>query len=256
MQWSSAIHQPNGTFLPRASVERRGFAGPDPVDLNGQKPLGSGLRPRRSMRMTIARKATLATLIAALLATSSFAIAQQSDNADDQTVPAIEEPMDDDAISLEGDDTELREEDADTGPAMRGPGRRADRMLQRLDQDGSGDISVEEFSQRRLGWLSEADADGDGVISMEELTSAIDQRRQERREARLLARFDINGDGEITIEELERHQEKRFALMDRNDDGVLTADEMPRRGEGMRGPHGRMGPGKGGHHGMMERHGR
>jgi len=211
--------------------------------------------------MTIARKATLATLIAALLATSSFAIAQQSDNADDQTVPAIEEPMDDDAGSLEGDDADImEEEDADAGPAMRGPGRRADRMLQRLDQDGSGDISVEEFSQRRLGWLSEADADGDGVISMEELTSAIDQRRQERREARLLARFDINGDGQITIEELERHQEKRFALMDRNDDGVLTADEMPRRGEGMRGPHGRMGhhgkgPG-GGHHGMMERYGR
>ncbi|WP_099865098.1 EF-hand domain-containing protein [Pararhizobium haloflavum] len=177
--------------------------------------------------MTIAKKSALVLLITVLAGTSSFAIAQAQSN-DDAEAPSVAEPAG----------------EGDAAAGMRGPGRRADRMVRRLDTDGSGDISVEEFGERRLGWIIDADEDGDGVLSMEEITGAIEQRRQERREARLLRRFDIDGDGEVTVAELERQQEKRFALMDRDDDGVLSGEEMQRRGMGPRAGHGRMG----GHH--------
>ena len=201
--------------------------------------------------MSFARNTTIFALIAALLATSALAVAQEPADDMEGEAPAIESPMDDEGeMGMPMEDGAAMGMDEEGGAAMRGPGRRAERMLGRLDADDSGDISVEEFGESRLGWVTEADEDGDGVIAMEELTAAIEQRRQERREARLLARFDIDGDGEITVAELERHQEKRFALMDRNDDGVLSAEELNRRG-GMRG-HGRMG--RGGHHEMMMRH--
>ena len=186
--------------------------------------------------MTFARKATIAGLIAALAATSSLAFAQSGNDASSAPDTTVVEPRSGDM------------------PGMRGPGRSAGRMMERLDTDNSGDISAAEFSERRLGWLSEAD-DGDGVLSIEEITAAMEQRRQERREARLMRRFDIDGDGEITLEELETQQEKRFALLDRDNDGTLQRDEMRRGGRhgghgkhhGMR--HGPRGGGMGGHHG-------
>jgi hypothetical protein len=47
-------------------------------------------------------------------------------------------------------------------------------------------------------------------------------------------RLDANGDGMLTLAEIESRQKKMFALMDRNDDGKIVKDEMPsgRRGKG------------------------
>lgn len=183
--------------------------------------------------MSIAKKSVLAGLAAVLAVTSGIALAQTASEPAPDQAPALEDEAGGDAMD-------------------RRDGRRG--WMSRLDEDGSGDISADEFGNRRLGWLVEGDEDGDGVLSMDEITAAVEQRRQERREARLLRRFDIDGDGEVTVEELERQQEEWFALLDRNDDGALSREEM-RRGDGMRGHHrGRMHHGMG--HGPKWHHGR
>lgn len=182
---------------------------------------------------TILKKTTLIGLAVAMAATSGIAFAQSGSGAAQDEPAAVEQ-------------------DNEAGP---GEGRRAQRMarmMERLDADGSGDISAEEFGNRRLERLREADADGDGTLTVEEITAMMEQRRAERREARMLRRFDIDGDGTITIEEQELQQEKRFALLDRDNDGALQADEMPRRQMRGDGPRGRMGP----HGGKMGWHGR
>ena len=182
---------------------------------------------------TMLKKTTLIGLAVAMAATSGIAFAQSNSDAAQDEPAAVEQGT-------------------DAGP---GEGRRAQRMarmMERLDTDGSGDISTDEFGSRRLERLREADADGDGTLTVEEITAMMEQRRAERREARILRRFDIDGDGTITLEEQELQQEKRFALLDRDNDGVLQADEMPRRGMRGQGPRGRMGP----HGGGMGWHGR
>lgn len=170
--------------------------------------------------MKFAGNTMLLVLGGLMAASASHAFAQQNDETGASDSRAMESP------ETAGD----VEPNAGRGAhgMMRGHEGRGSGMMRRLDSDGSGDISPEEFGERRMGWLTGADSDGDGVLSMEEMTAAIEQRRQERREARLLRRFDIDGDGRVTVEELERHQEKLFALKDRDDDGVLSSDEMGR----------------------------
>jgi collagen type III alpha len=42
----------------------------------------------------------------------------------------------------------------------------------------------------------------------------------------MLSRFDADGDGKLTREELPERMRPQFERMDRNDDGVVDADEM------------------------------
>jgi len=134
-------------------------------------------------------------------------------------------------------------------------------MFNRLDSDNSGDISLEEFETLgMLGDLGAIDTDNDGILSVDEIIAHMDARRAERRRERIERRFDLDGDGQITIAEIESQRQKRFALMDSNDDGTISRDEARRsgglmgrgrsdagRGEGYRGKQGRDGGGY--HHG-------
>jgi Ca2+-binding EF-hand superfamily protein len=57
----------------------------------------------------------------------------------------------------------------------------------------------------------------------------MQRQRELRRAQRMVERFDADGDGELSLAEIETHQRKVFALMDRNDDGMVAKDELPRR---------------------------
>lgn len=153
-------------------------------------------------------------------------------------------------------------------------GKRGGFMIERLDTDGNGTLSIEEFAVVGEKPMARFDGDEDGSITSEEIDAAIIERMVERRRQRILDRFDLDGDGTITAEELQRQREKIFALMDRNDDGAVEAKEMrmfrklvremggPGMHKGKRG-HGhdaRMkgddcGPRGGGHHGHHDRRG-
>ncbi|WP_336056712.1 EF-hand domain-containing protein [Nitratireductor sp. CH_MIT9313-5] len=132
---------------------------------------------------------------------------------------------------------------------------RQGRMFEQLDADKDGKISAAELSAPHIDRLKAADANGDGELSKEELTDFVQKRAAERRAERMAKRLDINGDGTVTIEEIEGHQAKRFALADRNDDGVLDQDELRK----VSGKHGMKKGMRHGRHmergGMHERHG-
>ena len=123
----------------------------------------------------------------------------------------------------------------------RGP-RGAERF-ERLDADSSGSVTFAEFSAPMMERFNRADADDDGVVSAEEIAAAIEGRRAERMAERLIERFDIDGDDQVSADELVNRQEKMFALMDRDDSGAVTEDELPRRFARHGGPRGGFGGG-------------
>ncbi|MFC5585708.1 EF-hand domain-containing protein [Nitratireductor kimnyeongensis] len=121
------------------------------------------------------------------------------------------------------------------------------RGFSRLDKDGDGAISAEEFSAVHIERLKAADADGDGVLSDAELQDMAAKRMADRRAKRAAQRLDVDGDGTVTIAEIESQQAKRFALMDANDDGKVDQREMRRGFRQMAGE-------RGGHHGKKMHH--
>lgn len=134
--------------------------------------------------------------------------------AQDNTKPAVEAP---DAPPA-GD----RKAERRGGPRGKGGAF----MIERLDSDGNGTLSIEEFAVMGDKPMTRLDADQDGSITSEEIDAAIVERMVERRRQRILDRFDLDADGTITSEEIERQRAKIFALMDRNDDGAVDAKEM------------------------------
>lgn len=114
-------------------------------------------------------------------------------------------------------------------------GDRAEQRFERIDADENGAVTLTEFSQPMLERFSEVDADGDGQVSVEELVTAFEGRRAERRADRMIQRFDINSDGQVSLEEVQNRQAKMFTLLDFDDSGSLTIEEMQERKASLRG---------------------
>ena len=108
-------------------------------------------------------------------------------------------------------------------------GDHAEMRFERIDADSNGSVTFVEFSKPMLDRFNEADANDDGLVSADEIAEVIEGRRAERMANRMIERFDIDGDEQVSAEELQNRQEKMFALMDRDDSGAITEDELPRR---------------------------
>jgi Ca2+-binding EF-hand superfamily protein len=119
--------------------------------------------------------------------------------------------------------------------AAEGPARmHQDMRMHKADADKSGDITFDEFSAAMKNRLDAADTNHDGKITVEELAAQLEKARYERMAKRMIRRFDTNGDGELTEDEVQGRQKKLFALLDKNDDGKIEKSEM----RGMAGRHG------------------
>ena len=122
-----------------------------------------------------------------------------------------------------------------TSQALAGPDGHGRMMIEHLDTDGDGLISIEEFRTPRGRRFEEADLDGDGIVTQAEMTQHHEARAAEHEKERLakrdkkmarlnehFAELDLNGDGGVTAEEA---KQAIFNRLDKNGDGYISADE-------------------------------
>lgn len=101
------------------------------------------------------------------------------------------------------------------------------------DANGDGVVSKGEHDAQAGKMFARMDINGDGVIN---------QADREARQAERFAKMDTDGNGQLSPEELKAAREARTAKMaDRK--GAMAERGGERRGEAMRGPGGKRGPG-------------
>ena len=128
--------------------------------------------------------------------------------------------------------------------------------FQKMDVNGDGVVDLADRELRRKQRIAKIDTDGNGAISKAERDAARearDQRRAERMEKRgvegerrggkrglrgkrghfgggmmgggKMARADANGDGRLTLQEMQAHALERFDRIDTDKNGTVTAEE-------------------------------
>lgn len=147
-------------------------------------------------------------------------------------------------------------------------------IIERLDTDGNGTVSLAEFKAGPRAQenpegadkvFARIDADGNGEISVAEFAQHMGKMRQRRPDPKkILERLDKDGDGSVSLEEFKaspmaeknpERAEKLFGRIDSDGNGELSIDELAKhqpkhrgkgegRGDGPR--EGRKGKGKGG----------
>ncbi len=73
-------------------------------------------------------------------------------------------------------------------------------MLERLDVDGNGAVTLEEFLTSTDDRFEAADADDDGIVTEDEFSKIVEDRGQ-RGGMRFLERHDKDDDGKLSLEE-------------------------------------------------------
>ena len=119
------------------------------------------------------------------------------------------------------------------------PAERFDRMLEMLDKDGNGEISLQEANDFRAGIFDRMDKDGDGAVTQAEAEEARrawhEERARDRSEkhvGRMFKRSDANDDGRITRDDFMGGENRMFERFDADKDGNITRAEVvdaPRR---------------------------
>ncbi len=128
---------------------------------------------------------------------------------------------------------------ATTLAAERGHGPRSGEhfsmvMLERWDTDGNGAVTLEEFLTSPDDRFQAADADADGIVTEAELSQIVEDRGKSRG-MRHFERYDKNGDGKVSLEEVTQlalnQAKRRFNRADADGDGFITAQEASKIGD-------------------------
>lgn len=108
-------------------------------------------------------------------------------------------------------------------------------LMEEMDADRSGAISLAEIEEFNAARAAAIDADGNGEVTVAEIQAHRDAQRQKRM-AEHLAAMDSNGDGKVSVDELQAAANWRLARLDRDGDGSIERDEVGRHHGGQRGP--------------------
>lgn len=103
-------------------------------------------------------------------------------------------------------------------------------LFEQFDANQDGRLTQAEIDQVRQSRLAEFDQNGDGSLSLDEYQALWLDAMRERMVDRFQA-HDDDGDGMVTIEEFAEPFDHMVSRFDQNGDGELTADEMSRHGE-------------------------
>jgi Ca2+-binding EF-hand superfamily protein len=139
------------------------------------------------------------------------------------------------------------------GPRGNSPADMVATLLQ-FDRNADGKLSKDEVPERMQGLFARGDADNDGFLTKAELEKMAAAQGPgpggpggpggRGFPNPLLAALDLNGDGQLSPEEI-KLAPSSLAKLDKNNDGTLSQDELrPPMGPGMRGGEGR-GEGRG-----------
>jgi Ca2+-binding EF-hand superfamily protein len=109
-----------------------------------------------------------------------------------------------------------------------GHGYHGARLFDSFDANGDGRLTQAEIVEVRQSRLEEFDADGDGSLTLEEYQALWLDAMRERMVDRFQA-HDADGDGLVTVEEFSEPFDRMVTRFDENGDGELTMDEVGRR---------------------------
>lgn len=85
-------------------------------------------------------------------------------------------------------------------------------------------IDLKKFSN--VDDLKAADTDKDGFLSRVEIEAYVQAQMIKRAADRMERRLDVNKDGKISIDAIEKHRGEKFAELDKNKDGKLDRSEL------------------------------
>jgi len=117
---------------------------------------------------------------------------------------------------------------------FKGHGRDAKKRFEKMDANADGSVSREEMISHVEQCWQTLDVDNNGIVTSEEMVQARKAKGEER-----FSKKDLNGDGYLTPDELEKMPEKWFNKIDANGDGQLSPTELNARFDGKR--HGKRG---------------
>jgi len=138
----------------------------------------------------------------------------------------------------------------------RGGEHRVERLFERFDVDEDGVITQAEIEEVRAQNFTSADGDGNDEISLEEFKVAFLERSNDRM-VRAFQFLDRDGDGTVTLEEIDTVANRMFNRLDRDGNGTVERVRGSKAGkDDERGRHAGRGERgeRGGHHGPRGHH--
>ncbi len=114
-----------------------------------------------------------------------------------------------------------------TDPMPRGHHGMSEHALKKLDTDGDGRVSLDEYLAGASARFKEADANNAGMLSAAQLASSPQAQRHNQRSAdRLVNRLDTAHKGYVTSDDFVAEAQKRFARLDPQGTGKVTLEQF------------------------------